>query len=83
MSTLREGEASGRVRVLAPLGQFIGEPRFRWHPTEGAWLYRVELLDAEGLEVGRGWSGMHELPLAWLRAPDGDAPELQTGQAYR
>jgi hypothetical protein len=83
MSTLREGHASDGVRVLAPLGQFLGEPRFRWEPAAGAWLYRIELTDAAGREVGRGWSGMHELPLAWLRGPEGDAPSLHAGQPYR
>jgi hypothetical protein len=82
MSTLK-GHASERVRVLAPLGQYLGEPRFRWQPHGGAWLYRVELNDAGGKEVGRGWSGMHELPLAWLRDPAGAPPELTPGETYR
>lgn len=81
MTTL-EG-ASSRVRVLAPLGQYLGEPRFRWQPCEGAWLYRVDLTDAQGKEVARGWSGMHELPLAWLRDAEGYPPQLSIGESYR
>jgi hypothetical protein len=83
MVALRESPARA-FRAQAPVGQVLGEPRFRWgaHPT--AWLYRVELIDHEGREVARGWSGMHELPLAWLRRPDsGDPPELDVGHTYR
>jgi hypothetical protein len=84
MSTLREGAAaSAGVRVLAPVGQFLGEPRFRWVPHDEAWLYRVELVGPKGQPLAKGWSGQHELPLAWLRRPDGQAPDLVAGQTYR
>lgn len=72
-----------RFRALAPQGQYLGEPRFKWLPLPEAWLYRVELTDAYGHTVARGWSGMHELPLAWLRDPSGRTPELMVGEKYR
>ncbi|MCA1814353.1 MAG: hypothetical protein LC624_10460 [Halobacteriales archaeon] len=82
MVSVREHPAAG-FRLQAPVGQVLGEPRFRWNEQDDVWLYRVDLVDSEGREVGRGWSGMHELPLAWLRAADGDPPELMVGGRYR
>lgn len=82
MVSVREHPAAG-LGLLAPVGQVLGEPRFCWREQRGAWLYRVDLVDRDGHEVGRGWSGMHELPLAWLRAADGLPPELRVGERYR
>jgi hypothetical protein len=82
MVSVREHPAAG-FRLVAPIGQVLGEPRFAWRAQEEAWLYRVDLVDSQGHDVGRGWSGMHELPLAWLRALDGLPPELMVGERYR
>lgn len=82
MVTLRESPGPA-LTVLAPVGRVLGEPRFRWRPHAGAWLYRVDLVDDDGLEVARGWSGLHELPLAWLKGPRGQAPRLAVGRSYR
>jgi hypothetical protein len=43
----------------------------------------VQLVDADGVEVARGWSGMHELPLGWFRDPQGHLPQLEIGATYR
>jgi len=85
MVQVREGVAgpSRGFRALAPVGQFLGEPRFKWAPIEAAWIYRVELTDEQGTVVATGWSGFSELPLAWLRDAVGQAPELTPGERYR
>jgi hypothetical protein len=83
MVTVRGHPASVGFRAIAPVGQIIGEPRFQWRAYDGAWLYRVDLVDGDGHEVARGWSGMHELPLGWLKAGDGLPPELAVGERYR
>lgn len=83
MVALRERRTRAAFRPVAPVGQLLGEPRFRWGPLAGAWLYRVELTDARGQAVGRGWSGMHELPLAWLHGAEGAPPRLAPGHTYR
>jgi len=83
MVALRESPAPPPLQPFAPIGQLLGEPRFRWQPHGDAWLYRVELTDDEGRLVGRGWAGQHELPLAWLRDPEGYPPQLDVGRRYR
>lgn len=83
MVALRESPARVDFRPLAPVGQVLGEPRFRWQAHPDAWLYRVELTDAWGRSVARGWSGFHETPLAWLRDPRGALPTLAVGERYR
>jgi hypothetical protein len=82
MVALRERPARA-LQPFAPVGQLLGEPRFRWQPHEDAWLYRIELWDHEGRFVGRGWSGQHELPLAWLRDAEGYPPRLSAGAGYK
>lgn len=83
MAVLREAPGNPGFRGLAPVGQVLGEPRFRWRAREGAWLYRVDVIDSDGRELARGWSGMQELPLAWLHAGDGLPPQLVPGARYR
>ena len=83
MVAVRASAAPAGFQALAPVGQVLGEPRFRWRPLASAWVYKVELTDAFGHPVARGWSGMSELPLAWLRRDDGHPPELTVGDTYR
>lgn len=83
MSALRESPVKVPFRALAPVGQVLGEPRFRWQAHADAWLYRIEVTDAWGRAVARGWSGQHEMPLAWLRDAEGHAPALAVGERYR
>jgi hypothetical protein len=83
MVALRESPVGPGFRGLSPVGQYLGQPRFRWRAHRGAWLYRVEVVDADGREVARGWSGFRETPLAWLRSPDGLEVRLTPGERYR